>query len=368
MPRTTPILVVVLTAVAACSGPSLDDGLTERLRADIDFLASDKLEGRGTPSPGLDAAADYLEAQLRAADVAPMANGSYRQEYVVGSYSPSDAQVTVRLDGKTVDPANYVFVNIGRDPRPGPIACELVDAGNGMVMEDKNVDDLSALDLRGKAVVARKGAPWPLDPESVYGPDRAIGKVMAATVRGAELLVYLSEDLDSGDVEAGFFAEMKNAAVGFVSDRRLEHPSALSPILVLKPSVWMDAKRIEIAMETEVAEERASNVLGIIEGSDPALGDEWIVLSAHYDHLGFHTVPEGQDGIWNGADDNASGTAAVLELARRLARNPGKRSVLVFFTSGEDRGILGSAFYSLEPVVEMDKVALQLNLDMIGRS
>jgi Zn-dependent M28 family amino/carboxypeptidase len=93
-----------------------------------------------------------------------------------------------------------------------------------------------------------------------------------------------------------------------------------------------------------------------------------VVLSAHYDHVGAHQVPPGQDGIWNGADDNASGTAAVLELARELAARPGKRSVLVFFTSGEDRGIFGSAVYGDEPVVPMKQVAVQLNLDMIGRS
>ncbi|MCP5115750.1 MAG: M28 family peptidase [bacterium] len=192
---------------------------------------------------------------------------------------------------------------------------------------------------------------------------------MAATVRGAELLVYLSEDLDTGDAEAGFFAEMKNAAVGFVSDPRLKHASALNPILVVKPSAWpSSAKRIVVTVDAEVAESRASNVLGMIEGSDPALRDEWIVLSAHYDHIGSHDVPEGQDGIWNGADDNASGAAATLELARQLAQRPGKRSVLIFFTSGEDRGIFGSAYYSIEPVVPMDRVAIQFNLDMVGRS
>jgi Zn-dependent M28 family amino/carboxypeptidase len=152
--------------------------------------------------------------------------------------------------------------------------------------------------------------------------------------------------------------------------------------LVLRPSVFskaigknLDELRpgplgagIEVRIDAAVREGQASNVLGKIEGTDPNLRNEWVVLSAHYDHIGAHEVPAGQDGVWNGADDNASGTAAVLELARRLARHPGKRSVLVFFTSGEDRGILGSAYYASQPLVPMDRVAVQINLDMIGRS
>ena len=125
---------------------------------------------------------------------------------------------------------------------------------------------------------------------------------------------------------------------------------------------------VEVSIQADVHEGTAANVLGKIEGTDPALREEWVVLSAHYDHIGKHDVPAGEDGIWNGADDNASGTAAVLELARRLARHPGKRSVLVLFTSGEDRGILGSADYAAQPLVPMDHVAVQINLDMIGRS
>jgi len=362
-------LALFLLAACASRQPAAPEtnGAARRLSADVNYLAADELEGRGTPSRGLDLAALYLEAQLRAAGVAPAVDGSFRQSYTIGAYDPNTARVTVRINGKTVAPADYVFVNIGRDPAKGPISLALVDAGNGMVLEEKSVDDLSKLDIRGKAVVARKAAPWPLEPKSVFGPDRAIGKVMAATVRGAEMLVYLSEDLDTGDAEAGFFHEMKSAPVAFVRQAGLTHASALNPILVLKPKAYAPGN-IEISIDTKVEEGRASNVLGRIEGSDPTLKNEWVVVSAHYDHLGSHAVPAGQDGIWNGADDNASGTAGILEIAREMARRPGKRSVLVFFTSGEDRGIFGSAFYSVKPVIAMKDVAAQINLDMIGRS
>jgi Peptidase family M28 len=351
-----------------------------RLQADVSYLASDELEGRGTPSRGLNLAALYLQAQLQIAGVEPAVGNSYLQVYKTGEYRPAEARVTVSIDGKAIPPDSYVLWNIGRDPAKGTMDLELVNAGNGVVAEERKVDDLAGLDVRGKAVVTRKGASWALDPTQVLGPDRALGKIMAATVRGAELLVYLSEDLDtSSEAEAGFLREMKNAPVAFMREAGVGQASALNPVLVLKPQSLAGVdpdrlprgplgKRIKIAFEAPVSEGTAPNVLGKIAGTDAKLRDEWVVLSAHYDHLGSHTVPTGQDGIWNGADDNASGTAAVLEIARRVAQRPGKRSVLVFFTSGEDRGILGSAYYASRPIVPMDRVAVQINLDMIGRS
>ena len=361
-------LALILAGCSRDGAPSAAVSI-QRLRGDVTFLAADELEGRGTPSRGLELAALYLETQLQAVGVAPAVSGTYRQTYTVGSYAPAEARVAVRINGRPVDPKDYVFKNSGCDPAKGPIASPLVQVGYGIVAEERNVDDLAGHDLRGKAVVARKGAPWPLDPKAVFGPDRAIGKVMAATVRGAELLVYLSEELDTAsDAEAGFIHQMKSVPVGFVRPA-LPNASALGPVLVLRPKAYAGGLggKIEISIAAPIREGRASNVLGKIEGTDPALRNEWVVLSAHYDHLGAHPVPAGQDGIWNGADDNASGTAAVLELARQIARAPGRRSLLALLVSGEERGILGSAYYAANPVVPMKQVAAQINLDMIGR-
>lgn len=358
-------------------------GLEQRLRADIGFLADDQLEGRGTPSRGLDLAARYLASQLQSAGVPPAESGSYLQRYALGEYMPAKADVTVHVNGQLISPGDYVFWNVAYDPGRGPISLPLVYAGDGVVAEDKNIDDLSPLDLNAKAVVSKKGAPWPLNPEDVFGPDRALGKLIGATVRGAGMLVYLSDELDqSEEAESRFLHEMKDAGVCFLREPAVKHASGLNPVLAIRPGVFARAigkdieklepgpvgAGIEVNIQAQVREGAASNVLGKIEGTDPSLRDEWVVLSAHYDHIGAHELPPGQDGIWNGADDNASGTAAVLELARRLARNPGKRSVLFFFTSGEDRGILGSAFYAANPLVPMDRVVAQINLDMIGRS
>jgi len=148
-----------------------------------------------------------------------------------------------------------------------------------------------------------------------------------------------------------------------------ERSPSTGPVLVLKPKAYAagGAGKIEASINAPVRESRAANVVGQIEGTDPALRNEWVVVSAHYDHLGFRPAPAGEDGIWNGADDNASGTAAALELARQVARAPGRRSLLVLLVSGEECGLLGSAYYAANPVAPMKQVVAQINLDMVGR-
>jgi Zn-dependent M28 family amino/carboxypeptidase len=126
---------------------------------------------------------------------------------------------------------------------------------------------------------------------------------------------------------------------------------------------------LELRIEAEVAEGRASNVAAMLPPTAAGEPPEWVVLTAHYHHLGMHEVAEGEDGIWNGADDNASGTATVLEIARRLGRLERRdRGVLVLFVSGEERGLLGSAFHAERPLVPIDRVAIDVNVDMVGRS
>ena len=353
--------------------------LTSRLSADVEFLAAPELEGRGTPSRGLDMAALYLESRLRSVGAEPAAAGSYRQVYRLGEYTPDQATVTVSIGGRELSHGDYVFWNISRDPVGSPFRLPLVNASQGVVAPNRGVDDLEGLALDGAAAVAAKGAPWQLNPKKVFGPDRALGKTVNATVRGARMLVYVSDELDSGaDEESRFFAQMKQATVSFLREKGVGHSSALSPVLIVRRAAVdaalggpladkdrgpLDAE-LEVRVDARVREAEAANVVATIPGADPELRGEHVLLSAHYDHLG---MKEG-DKVWPGADDNASGVAGVLEIGRRLASDPPRRSVLIFFGSGEERAILGSAYYNAYPLVPIEKIGVQLNLDMIGRS
>jgi hypothetical protein len=334
------------------AGSTPDTAAQSRLEADVRFLADDLLEGRATPSRGLDIAALYLANQLRAAGWEPAHGDSYFQDLAVATFAPSRARQRIRLNGQDLEPSEYVLFPQSFDPRRTPLRLDLVFAGHGVFLPERGVDDYAGLDVTGKAVVALLGAPWPLDPAIIHAPDRAVGKDVSATVRGARLLVYASEDFAAESPTSAEVAVLRHyaeAPVAFLPEMEGRPSWAAGPCLAVTPSAfdralaglaggrYSDLRQrlaagerlghplpatVEIVAEAQVEERAAANVVAALRGGDPVRRDEWIVLSAHYDHVGRAEVPAGRDGIYNGADDNASGTAAVLEVARRLAVSP----------------------------------------------
>jgi hypothetical protein len=386
------IAIQLVTAIAAASEAR------QRIEADIRFLSDDLLEGRGTPGRGLDTAALYLAESLRAAGFEPGVGDSYFQEYRVGEYKPADTAFTVTLGGTGLSEDEFIMNPWGLSPQRSPLEASLVFAGLGVVDVTQGMDPYGDMELKGKAVVAVLGAPWELDPQAPFGYDRAVGKSIEATVRNAEVLVYVSEELspdsDSPSGEAVLINEMAMAPVAYLVDASIGPTMGLGPVVAISPAAFDRAlgdsvgstyagirergengparelnAKLELTISTEASVGQASNVIGLLRGTDPELADEWIVLSAHYDHLGMNpAAAEGEDGVWNGADDNASGTAALLEIARRLGEEPPARSVAVMFFSGEDRGILGSAYYAHNAVIPYSDIVVDVNVDMVGRS
>jgi hypothetical protein len=366
-----------------------------RLEADIRFLADDLLEGRATPGRGLDLAALFLANQLRAAEWEPGNGNSYFQTHSVASFAPAKARYRVSLNGSDLAQDEYLLL-------PGASArYDLVFCGFCVYLPEKGVDDFSGLDVRGKAVLAVLGAPWPLDPAVVHAPDRLIGKDVSAAVRGARLLVYVSEEFAPGAVpaasaEVAVLRHFARGPLAFLPELGGRPSWAAGPALILTPAAfdrtlaraaggsYAELRQrlargerlggalragVEISVEASITEASARNVVAVRRGTDPARRDEWVVLSAHFDHVGRVDAPAGEDGVFNGADDNASGTAAVLEVARQLAKGPRtKRSVLVLLTAGEDAGLLGSAHYAASPLVPWPQVIASVNVDMVGRS
>jgi len=393
------LLVVIGTArvgVAAEPGAS-----QRRIEGTLRFLADDLLEGRGTPSRGLDISGLYLAEHLYAYGWEGPINGSYLQPFETGSFLPSLSKFDIRINGKKLNSDEYFFLPFSLDPRTTPLNIPIVFAGHGIYAPERGVDDFGKIDLKGKAVVSLQGAPWELDEDAPHSFDRVIGKSVPVTVQGGKCLIYVSEDLVSRDranpgPDAAFLREMVHAPYAFLADSPNVATMGMGPVLAITPAAfdrvlsdpaqgdyrhWKESlsspgfsarelpASLSVAVQADVEIAPASNVVGIRRGTDPALRNQWIVISAHYDHLGFKTVPKGEDGIWNGADDNGSGTASVLELARLLSESPPlKRSVLILFTAGEDRGMLGSAYYVNHPVVPLDQVVADINIDMVGRS
>jgi hypothetical protein len=394
--------MLVLSIILGFALPlSADEVTKRRVEAAVRFLADDLLEGRGTPSRGLDIAALYLANELRAAGWQPGNADGYFQTYAVRTISPQKTRYRISINGRELDPQKFVFLPVGMDPSAAPLRYDLVFAGYGVFAPERGVDDYAGVDLRGKASVALRGARWDLDPAAVHAYDKVGGKSVHVAVRNGALLIYVSDELEAPvesppSAEVALLRGSSRLPLAIVPEFKGKPTMGMSPVLAITPSEfdrtlasvaggtyreWKErlaaqeprarplAASIEIKVETEPEEGQARNVVGILRGVDPDLRDEWVVLTAHYDHLGYRQVPAGQDGVYNGADDNASGTAAVLEIARQLASGkPPRRSVLVLFTSGEEMGLLGSAYYTLHPLVPNDRVVANINVDMVGRS
>lgn len=349
-------LALLLAAAALCSAAlsSTEAKLLEPitaglLKAHVAFLASDALEGRGTPSRGLDAAAEYLAGQFRRLGLEPLAGGRYFQaaayevirqpmegfrcemEWAGGRYATQpDRAVAVAAGPAVIDGAELVKIEWSRADAPLPSRGQV--AGKAVLLLPGPV--------RGRALVERREALLALGPVAV---------VMAGmTFRERTRLVERSPNAGSPPPvvtlsDPGF----ARAAAQFNGSGRL---SLRIPAPVREP--------VELR-----------NVIGVLEGSDPALKREYILLTAHYDHTGMLDQGEG-DRINNGANDNASGTATVLALAEAFARAPRrpKRTLVFLLYFGEERGLLGSRYYARSPVFPLARTVANVNFEQMGRT
>jgi hypothetical protein len=376
-------------------------GSMANVEAMIRFLSDDLLKGRGTPGQGCDIAALYLANELRAIGWEPAIGDSYMQTFTIHDFFPQQATYNIAINGHKLSPGDFCFLPMGIDPISTPKTYDIVFAGYGIYAPEKKVDDFEGIDIKDRAVVSLFGAPWELDPHGLFGYDMAIGKSVHVAVREGGLLVYVTEELAAGpeatpSAEVSFFKGFAQSPIVTIPEFEGKPGSAIGPTLMITPAVFdkllaQDAggtyqewqkklaedgfkaqpltATMEIHIDVQPRESQTNNVVGVLRGTDPVLKDEWIVLTAHYDHLGYFEAPEGEDGIFNGADDNASGTAAVLEIARRLAEGkPLRRSVLVALVTAEERGLLGSAYFAANPPIPYDSIILNINADMVGRS
>lgn len=393
-------ILVVLLFIACCVLAQSDSG--QRLKADVQFLADDLLQGRLTPSEGLNIAALYLSNQLAAYGWQPAGNSGFLQPFEVEGYKPDESQIRIAINGVELKPGEYIFVPLGMDPRKTPVTYPLVFLGQGVFEPDNNIDDFKNVDLAGKAGIALFGAPWKLDPHAIHSCDRAVGKSVQVCVRNGSLLLYVTEELDTpADREIGaeipVLREFSHVPLAFLADGSSQKTMSLPPILMMsskvfdkilagvsgndyaawqkkfstkkRPASFALKAEITISIKARMTRENTQNVVAVKAGQDPALGQEWLVLSAHYDHVGRQPAAEGKDGIYNGADDNASGTAAILETARLLSQDTSlRRGIIVLFCCGEENGLLGSAYFARHPCAPLQQIVLDLNADMVGRS
>ncbi len=368
MRKITLFLCLLGGAMLQAQHPEFDAGKYET-EAHIRFLASDDLQGRRTGSPGNFIAARYIAEQFRAFGVkpAPGSKNFYQHWPLETVVPPRSAALSM---GKTVYEHRKDFMFIAG--RPIDMKTTAVFAGHGWVDAESGHDDYKGLDVKGKVVFVITGLPGESSPMAAFNGISSKRKL--AEERGAAALIEL--------YRLGFPWPFALQFFGRASNRLGEDASgSMSRI----PYGWLKEKggdpvteaakgtpqKISISSSGAVEDTRyVPNVVGVIEGSDPALKDEYILLSAHFDHVGTGKDGGGlftaQDSIFNGARDNAFGTTALLLAARVLAQQPPRRSVILLACNGEEMGLLGSRYYADHPLLPLRQVIFNLNADGAG--
>jgi len=349
----------------------------DEMMAHISFLASDELGGRDTPSPGLEQAAVYLEEAFRAAGLEPAGDdGSFVQRWTFEQASLRADEVALEVSAgdstEILEHAVDFFVlpsaeEVVTSPIEflGPISVLLGDSVPGSTGRialvttppSMGMEILMAARAAGEAGAA--GLVLVLDPQL---PAEVISMV-AGQIDGSGLpdqpvpMVGVTWDV-AQRIVARADADLEDLLSAYESDAGVTGP------------VQLEGPELTIRTPRDVAVSTPPNVVGLLRGSDPDLADTYVVLTAHFDHVGIGEPNAEGDSIYNGADDDASGTAVLLEVAQAfqaLPRSPG-RSVVFLAVSGEEKGLLGAAHFADEPTVPLSGIVANINLDMIGRN
>jgi hypothetical protein len=317
------------------------------------YLASDELMGRDPARPEMKLAYTFIADQLEKAGAKQVdgADGFYQNIPFRLSTPPTSSSVTIGgsefsqgknmlvLDGKSIS-GNY----------------DLVDLGFGLA------EDFEGKDLKGKIVVTNAGAPEKLSPNQLFSEGK--DKVLRTEEAGA---VALIERFNIPSVPWQMIS-------GFLNRTQMSVDQGAASDL---PYIWIEdvknqmtgdklkSAKVEISGKSNTLIE-GKNVIAVIEGTDPKLKDEYILLSAHYDHVGVGKPDAEGDSIYNGARDNAVGTVAVINAAKYFAENPPKRSILFALWTAEEKGLLGSGYFANNPLVPLNQIVYNLNIDNAG--
>lgn len=416
------LIIILALSVALAQQPNVPS--VERLRAHIEYLASDKLEGRRTGSPGANLAAEYIAREfsrygLRRSigyDTPGMSHfeadspGRYLQQfpYVAGVELGKANEMSLSI----ADNAPPKELRVGEDWIPLGLSSNgrientsAVFVGYGITAAELNHNDYGGTALSGKIAIAFSGTPDGDNPHGQFARyEDAHWKAIAARDAGAKaLLIIAREDNFKEDRFSRLRYDNSVGGAGLpvvlISRQlaaklfRLAGPGTLveleKEVKLHPPGKWkksvggteeIDIKSYDVArtasitLSTDIVRHEVSayNVVGILDGSDPTLKKETIVIGAHYDHLGLGgegSLAPREGEIHHGADDNASGVAGVLELARIFtSQQPRARRTIVFIAfSGEEEGLLGSNYYVNHPIVPLANTVAMINMDMIGR-
>jgi hypothetical protein len=356
-------------ALTANVKESLDRISADSLRGHLSFLSSDLLEGRGTPSKGLDLAAEYIAAQFRRAGLEPIGGDGFFQtaDWKYSAPDPETFACQWQLDGESISiDADHASGGLDHSLDLRPTATFKVDARDA-----KALAALDAAQVKGKVVLAEVPTPYKVDRSQMAEANRArLSFLQRMDVLKPALIVDIDRDTKSVLGLRRDLAGRRSGRAQSSVPRITLHSPRLAKVFEAMPTGPSVAT---LSLRFGDPKERAAkvrNVIGLLRGSDPSLKETFVIVSAHYDHLGIGPANSSGDGIYNGANDDGSGTVSVIEIASALATlNPRPKRSLVFLTFyGEEHGLVGSRYYVEHPVVPLEKTIVDINLEQVGRT
>lgn len=377
---------------------SAEDPSIERMKKNLYFLASEECEGRGVETAGINKAAEHIANHFRKLGLkAPKGDDNYFQPFAIKSAPKMGSPNSFVLRGpgiKALEPELSKAYSITGLTATGKVSSGVVFAGYGITTSDKKYDDYAGVDVKGKTVIVLRRSPRSEEKDkSKAFPEgdthsSLSSKIQNAESHGAAAVLFVNDKAGAGKLDSLMAFDYARGEGGEIPILHIKR-DLLDQMLIsekkriaeveaaidegLKPQSF-ELKDWKVELETNVTrpEIKVKNVIGVLEGKGP-LANETIIIGSHYDHLGRGergSLSKGSKDIHFGADDNASGTTGMMELAYRLATNKnreGRRIVFMAF-SGEERGLLGSRHYVKEPIFPLSETVLMINLDMIGRA
>jgi len=318
-------------------------------KAHINFIASDELRGRDTGSPEIDIAAKYLVTRLNAYGVKPIGESYFQEVKLKKSVAPS----AIKLAWKDKNSEQLILL------RGNNVAFE----GKAVFLDYGTVEDFENTDVTGKLVIVKAGTGDDFAIRAAFTSSREKRKL--AMEKGAAGVVELAS------IEMGMWGRLSNYFNREKIDLVNEKEDSFTHLWMLDTaSIWSQklkkGKSFKIGLIIEGMQNvpmAGKNVVGILEGTDPMLKNEYVMYSAHYDHIGVGQADAEGDSIYNGARDNAIGTVTVLSVAKNFGQYPTKRSALFVFFTGEEKGLLGSEWFADHSPIPMNQIVYCFNSD-----
>lgn len=361
----------------------------------LTFVAADEMEGRDTPSRGLNTTAKFLATNLSRWGLRPGGEeNTYFQKIALRRDRTNPAQTHAEVNGRIF---RFGADFLDREQVAGTASGALVYVGHGWLIKAKNINPYAGLDVKDKIMVFLTGLPkgasygdlWgkpgedlaaPLTYAAKHGARGAIAIANFQTLANWER--HRREAVEEGSVTVEKFQKKDEVALPAITAaprllNALFEGEKESAVTIFNRGLGGEAvapfelaatKKVSFTVGLKSDQLFTQNVVAILEGSDAKLKKEYVAIGAHYDHVGIGAAAQG-DSIYNGADDDGSGTVAVLAMAEAFSRGPRpKRSLLFVWHCGEEKGLWGSRYFVENPVVPLPQIVAQLNIDMIGRS